>query len=74
MHFDTIKLKRIANAARALRYAHKVMPGDDLGQKAVAACIIELDAAIAEWDHVEGYVNGFDAKEILEKLITQVER
>jgi hypothetical protein len=67
-YFYVVKLARIAAAARTLRHAQKTMPGDDLGQKAVAACIIEMDAAIKILDETEGLPR-FDANASLEELL-----
>lgn len=70
-HTYAIKLIRVANAARTLRHAHKTLPGDDLGQKAVAACIIEMDAALKDLDEAEGHEHGFDPRASLEELLTK---
>jgi hypothetical protein len=59
---------RIADAARTLRYAQKESPGDDLGQQAIAVCVLELDEALADLSKLEG-VPGFDHKASLEFLM-----
>jgi hypothetical protein len=69
MHYTfAVKLARIADAARGLRYAHKFSPGKDLGQRAIAACIVEMDAAIKDLDEGDG-LPAFDAKSYVEYLL-----
>jgi hypothetical protein len=70
MHYTfAVKLARIADAARGLRYAQQNYPGGAAGQYGPAsACVVELDAAIKDLDDAEG-VPGFDAKAYLEALM-----
>jgi hypothetical protein len=61
-------LMRVACAAQTLRYAQENKPGEDLGQAAIAVCILELDAALKFLTENHGIKN-YDPATYLKSLL-----
>lgn len=59
---------RVEEAARVLIHVQDNMPGDDLGQSALALAWIELRAAVVALDKIRGEKWKFDCVAALEEL------
>jgi hypothetical protein len=62
-------MNRIACAARGVIYARDFSPGDDLGQEALACCMLELRAAVKD---LEAHTSvNFDVAAYVAELVSK---